>query len=255
MWKQVFVQKYTKSFGGKIWKNLHRVSPYTIFGKKNLQDFILKLFSRQNIHYHIKQKFSNLPNIASWSKVTTIEILLEMLYMACSCKRQHEKLSLEFGQTFDLKFFCLFSRGQTVFNFYKFYDGKLSLISRILMEKYEWFSMLPFKTRLLLTFYDLLLFHRKIIKGKNFLQISFLFQRIRSPWFGFYLDLLVYKCSRHEFSFLLSNFQSVSLFFFLRFLNVFDNFCPFNLLVKQQSLTLQLVIKILPPKLFKFIVP
>ena len=101
--------------------------------------------------------------------------------MACSCKRQHEKLSLEFGQTFDLKFFCLFSRGQTVFNFYKFYDGKLSLISRILMEKYEWFSMLPFKTRLLLTFYDLLLFHRKIIKGKNFLQISFLFQRIRSP--------------------------------------------------------------------------
>ena len=128
MCKQVFVQKYTKSFGGKIWKNLHRVSPYTIFGKKNLQDFILKLFSRQNIHYHIKQKFSNLPNIASWSKVTTIEILLEMLYMACSCKRQHEKLSLEFGQTFDLKFFCLFSRGQTVFNFYKFYDGKLSLI-------------------------------------------------------------------------------------------------------------------------------
>ena len=118
MWKQVFVQKYTKSFGGKIWKNLHRVSPYTIFGKKNLQDFILKLFSRQNIHYHIKQKFSNLPNIASWSKVTTIEILLEMLYMACSCKRQHEKLSLEFGQTFDFKFFCLFSRGQTVFNFY-----------------------------------------------------------------------------------------------------------------------------------------
>ena len=31
---QIFVQKYTKSFGGKIWKNLHRVSPYTIFGKK-----------------------------------------------------------------------------------------------------------------------------------------------------------------------------------------------------------------------------
>ena len=103
--------------------------PLTLFlAKKNLQDFILKLFSPQNIHYRIKQRFSNLPNIASWSKVTTIEILLEMLYMACSCKRQHEKLSLEFGQTFDLKFFCLFSRGQTVFNFYKFYDGKLSLI-------------------------------------------------------------------------------------------------------------------------------
>ena len=113
---QIFVQKYTKSFGGKIWKNLHRVSPYTIFGKK-IYKFILKLFPRQNIHYHIKQKFSNLPNIASWSKVTTIEILLEMLYMACSCKRQHETLSLEFGQTFDFKFFCLFSRGQTVFNF------------------------------------------------------------------------------------------------------------------------------------------
>ena len=129
MCKQVFVQKYTKSFGGKIWKNLHRVSPYTIFGKKNLQDFILKLFSRQNIHYRIKQKFSNLPNIASWSKVTTIEILLEMLYMACSCKRQHQTLSLEFGQTFDFKFFRLFSRGQTViFLIAQFYDGKLSLI-------------------------------------------------------------------------------------------------------------------------------
>ena len=62
----------------------------------------------------------------------------------------------------------------------------------------------------------------------------------------------MFKTTRFEFSFLLSNFQSVSLFFFLRFLMVFDNFCPFNLFVKQQSLTLQLAIKILPPKLFMF---
>lgn len=112
--------------------------PLHYFWQKNLQDFILKLFPRQNIHYHIKQKFSNLPNIASWSKVTTIEILLEMLYIACSCKRQHEKLSLEFGQTFDFKFLCLFSRGQTVFNFYFSYCPIMKVncpwFSWILME-------------------------------------------------------------------------------------------------------------------------
>lgn len=111
------VNKYSKVFWRENLEKFAQSFPLHYFWQKNLQDFILKLFSRQNIHYHIKQKFSNLPNIASWSKVTTIEILLEMLYMACSCKRQHETLSLEFGQTFDFKFFCLFSRGQTVFNF------------------------------------------------------------------------------------------------------------------------------------------
>ena len=132
MCKQVFVQKYTKSFGGKIWKNLHRVSPYTIFGKKNLQDFILKLFSRQNIHYHIKQKFSNLPNIASWSKVTTIEILLEMLYMACSCKGNMKHFPLNLAKRLISNFFVYFLEGKpfliVIFHIAQFYDGKLSLI-------------------------------------------------------------------------------------------------------------------------------
>ena len=106
--------------------------PLTLFLAKKFTRLHFKTFFPPKYPLPHQAKFSNLPNIASWSKVTTIEILLEMLYMACSCKRQHEKLSLEFGQTFDFKFFCLFSRGQTVFNFIfliaQFYEGKLSLI-------------------------------------------------------------------------------------------------------------------------------
>ena len=64
----------------------------------------------------------------------------------------------------------------------------------------------------------MLLFHRKIIEGKNFLQISFLFQRIRSPWFGFYLDLLVYKCSRQ---------LGLSLAFFFQIFRAFHCFFSF----------------------------
>ena len=41
-------QKYTKSFGGKIWANLHSVSPYNIFVAK-IERVYLEFFHRKNI--------------------------------------------------------------------------------------------------------------------------------------------------------------------------------------------------------------
>ena len=52
MWWEIF-RVYTKTFGGKIWTNLHRVSTNNIFGK-NLKVFFK--ISRQNIIRHISCK-------------------------------------------------------------------------------------------------------------------------------------------------------------------------------------------------------
>lgn len=33
---------YTKTFGGKIWTNLHKVSPDNVFGKKILEHYLVQ---------------------------------------------------------------------------------------------------------------------------------------------------------------------------------------------------------------------
>ena len=48
----MFLSIYTKSFGGKIWKNLHSVSPVTILAKKlngePLENILPKSFSKED---------------------------------------------------------------------------------------------------------------------------------------------------------------------------------------------------------------
>ena len=50
MSRKIF-QKYTKSFGGKIWPNLHSVSPYNVF-EQNLTEFPFSKFSAKNTCIH-----------------------------------------------------------------------------------------------------------------------------------------------------------------------------------------------------------
>ena len=54
MWRKIF-QKYTKSFGGKIWANLHSVSPYNIFVTKIDRVFLAKI-SAIKLLYSISRK-------------------------------------------------------------------------------------------------------------------------------------------------------------------------------------------------------
>ena len=49
---------YTKSFGGKIWKNLHSVSPGNIFDKK-FKMASLKSFPPKIFEHHLMQKNEN----------------------------------------------------------------------------------------------------------------------------------------------------------------------------------------------------
>jgi len=46
---------YTKTFGGKIWKNLHSVSPDNNFGKK-FKMASLKIFRQKNPKHDLVQK-------------------------------------------------------------------------------------------------------------------------------------------------------------------------------------------------------
>ena len=46
---------YTKTFGGKIWKNLHSVSPGNFFGKK-FKSASLEIFRQKICKQHLVQK-------------------------------------------------------------------------------------------------------------------------------------------------------------------------------------------------------
>ena len=65
MWWEKFFG-YTKTFGGKIWTNLHRVSTNNIFGK-NFNKVFLKI-SRQNKIRHISCK-KNCRIKANWTSL------------------------------------------------------------------------------------------------------------------------------------------------------------------------------------------
>ena len=54
MSRKIF-QKYTKSFGGKIWANLHSVSPYNIFVSKNDRVYFAKI-SAIKLQYSTSRK-------------------------------------------------------------------------------------------------------------------------------------------------------------------------------------------------------
>ena len=88
---------YTKSFGGKIWKNLHSVSPGKKFGKKIngilLEHFSLTKnsksdptnFARQININHLGKKLQAIVNFCSISvqfKTRTFEILNETFVLA-----------------------------------------------------------------------------------------------------------------------------------------------------------------------------
>ena len=62
---------YTKTFGGKIWTILHRVSPGNIFGKKIEQNCFWD-FSRQKIVQHLVQKLSRIFNISSSLNILSV---------------------------------------------------------------------------------------------------------------------------------------------------------------------------------------
>ena len=62
----MFLPIYTKSFGGKIWKNLHSVSPGNSFGKKlngvPLENFLSSTIkTRKETIQHLVQKIWNQP--------------------------------------------------------------------------------------------------------------------------------------------------------------------------------------------------
>ena len=65
MWWEIF-RVYTKTFGGKIWTNLHRVSTNNIFGK-NFNKVFFKI-SRQNIIRNISCK-KNWRIKANWTSL------------------------------------------------------------------------------------------------------------------------------------------------------------------------------------------
>ena len=53
--QEKFFQKYTKSFGGKIWANLHSVSPYNIFVSKIDRVYFTKI-SAIKLEYSTSRK-------------------------------------------------------------------------------------------------------------------------------------------------------------------------------------------------------
>ena len=62
---------YTKTFGGKIWTILHRVSPWQHFWQKIEQNCFWD-FSRQKIVQHLVQKLSRIFNLSSSLNILSV---------------------------------------------------------------------------------------------------------------------------------------------------------------------------------------
>ena len=80
---------YTKTFGGKIWTDLHRVSPGN-FSAKKLNGIRLKI-SRQNTRNNnpCKKVFLNLLIFLHTIKI--FNCLHEIMFLAHNTEKQHEK--------------------------------------------------------------------------------------------------------------------------------------------------------------------
>ena len=72
---------YTKSFGGKIWRNLHSVSPDNDFGKK-FKMASLEISHHKNFRHNLVQKL--LKNNSSQSMLKSLANFLRMCCLSCT---------------------------------------------------------------------------------------------------------------------------------------------------------------------------
>ena len=91
-----FFPIYTKSFGGKIWTNLHSVSPGNKFGKK-INGVLFK-------HYSLTKKSKSDPtNFARQININHLGNKLQAIVNFCSIFGQFKKPTFEiFNETFVL---------------------------------------------------------------------------------------------------------------------------------------------------------
>ena len=101
MWRKIF-RLYTKTFGGKIWFDLHRVSPGSVFDKNLNKAFFKishqKIFKQQLVHKivlwlyknsnsrHFRQNELFFISVQVWKKKTTIFLHEVPWYMYKDCK-------------------------------------------------------------------------------------------------------------------------------------------------------------------------